>query len=273
MLETWGYLFLNAGTALAYVEVDLENHRKATNGGIAGHGTSILDPDSQPAKFLVAKCDEVLGSVHDYHHELGAIPTNIEILKAKIITARRQKPHGLPIYTNDVLDELRHISNDFRAVLSERYFYSLRSDLSQYYGKPELFGPAVAAQFPDAQEELEHAGNCLALGEYTACVLVLGRAMEKILWVLADKLGATVNPRDTWGTILNSISDGIKKLPETTDLEVQRRVLWSECRTNLYHLKQEWRDPGVHATRNYDDKQAIQIMEKVQTFVEQLATL
>jgi hypothetical protein len=30
------------------------------NGAIAGHGTSILDPDDQVAKFVMAKCDEIL---------------------------------------------------------------------------------------------------------------------------------------------------------------------------------------------------------------------
>jgi hypothetical protein len=271
MLNDWGYVYLSIGAALAYVEVDLEDHRKQTGGAIAGHGTSTLDPDHVVAKFVLAKCDEILALVPE--HDLDPIPTNIELLKTKITTARRQKPHGLEIYTNDILDDVRRIKNDFIVILSKRFFFYVRADLSKHYGRPELFGGKIAKKFKAARGDIEHAGNCLALGESTASVLHLMRAMEGAILQLAKKLHVTINPRATWGTILRDLDAAIKVLPDDTTRRQLKKDLWSECRANLYHVKQAWRDPSMHPRRNYSETQAVQIMAAVQVFLEQLATL
>jgi hypothetical protein len=167
----------------------------------------------------------------------------------------------LEIYTNDIIDEVRRIKNDFTVVLSQRFFYYVEPRLSQYYGKTELFGEEVAQQFPDSQRE------------GTACVLHLARAMETIVWSLATKLKVAINPRDTWGTILRNMDNGIKALPERTDEEKQKKEKWSESRINLYHVKQAWRDPSMHATRSYNVAEALEIIEKARSFVQHFATL
>ena len=154
---------------------------------------------------------------------------NLELLKAKIITARQQKPDGLEIYTNDILDDVRR--------------------------------------------DIERAGNCLALGESTACVLHLLRAMETALRRLSQRLHVTVNPKDTWGMILNRIDDGIKLLPEKNEKQKRKKGQWAECRVNLYHVKLAWRDDLMHGKVTYDEKQARDIMERVKAFMQQLATL
>ena len=59
MLDQWGYKFLGIGTALGYMEVELQKHRTETNGTMVGHGTSIIEPDHTVAKFVLAKCDEI----------------------------------------------------------------------------------------------------------------------------------------------------------------------------------------------------------------------
>lgn len=273
MLEQWGYRYLGIGSALAYVEVDLENHRKRTGGAIAGHGTSTLDPDHPTAKFLLAKCDEILRLADASLDDLTPIPANIEKLKAKIITARRNKPHGLALYTNDVLDEIRKIHNDFISILERRYFYALRSDLQKFYGKPELFGAAVANKFPQAARDIEAAGNCLALGEPTACVLHLDRAMEIATRRLARKLRVTLDAKDSWGRVLGKMTGPIDRLPDNKPAQKRKKEKWAECRTNLYHVKMAWRDPGAHGTASYKDKEAGDIIKRVEDFMQQLATL
>jgi len=272
MLNHWGYRFLSIGTALAYVETDLENYRKATNGSIAGHGTSTLDPDHITAKFIEAKCDEILGLIED-DDDLGVIPENIEILKGRIITSRHQKPHHLELYTNDLLADVRRIHNDFRMILSKRWFYSLRSDQSKFYGKPELFGDVVAKKFPAAVKDIERAGNCFALGEPTACVLHLNRAMEIAIRRLARKLKITVLATDSMGAVLGKMTDPIKNMDDRTTAQKRKKEKWAECRTNLYHVKMAWRDPGAHGTTSYDDKEARDILKRVGDFMQQLATL
>jgi hypothetical protein len=97
--------------------------------------------------------------------------------------------------------------------------------------------------------------------------------MEAMVWDLADKLEVIVQPRDTWGTTIKNMEPAIRKLPESTDAEMQKKERWSACNINLYHVKTAWRDPSMHATRNYDEKEAADIIGKVQLFAEQLADL
>jgi hypothetical protein len=83
--------------------------------------------------------------MQDYRDELGPIPFNLEVLTAKLFNSR--KSHQLELYTNDVLDEVRKILNDFRVLLSIQKFYYLPPTLSRFYGQPILFGEAVAKKF------------------------------------------------------------------------------------------------------------------------------
>lgn len=245
-MNHWGYRFLGIGTALAYAETALERHRYDTNGAIAGHGTSILPADSSAADLVVAKCAEILKLLAEkpddpkIWYELGAIPTDIQILHSKLLRSRQ--PHQLEIYTNDILDEIRGIKSDFLIVLSNRWFYALTPAAAEHYGLIAAFGEEFWEKFKNARDDLEHAGNCLALGEGTACVMHLMRMLEIVIRHLGDRLNITINPKDTWGGILNTVDGAIKLMPETTHEEKQKKDQWSECRNYLWHVKRAHRD-------------------------------
>jgi hypothetical protein len=145
MLDHWGYLYFATANALTYAETALEQQRARTGGTVAGHGTGILDPHGQEADLVHNQCREVLRMMQDYRDELGPIPFNLEVLTAKLFNSR--KSHQLELYTNDVLDEVRKILNDFRVLLSIQKFYYLPPTLSRFYGQPILFGEAVAKKF------------------------------------------------------------------------------------------------------------------------------
>jgi hypothetical protein len=278
MIDLWGYRFLGVGTALAYAETELEKHRTATNGAVAGHGTSILPPDSAAADLVVHKCTEILKLLAEkpddlkIEYELGAIPVNIQVLQAKLVNSR--KPHQLELYTNDILDEVRRIKDNFIYVLSKRWFYALSAPAAEHYGLIAAFGEEFWEKFKGARDDLEHAGNCLALGEGTACVMHLMRALEIVIRHLGDRLDVTINPKDTWGYILNNIIDpAIKKLPDGTDEEKRKRDQWSECRNYLWHVKQAHRDDSMHGRRAYTPKEAKEVLDAIKVFALYLITL
>jgi hypothetical protein len=271
MLERWGYLYFATANALTYAETTLESYRSQTGGKVAGHGTSILDPNSAHAEIVAAKCDEVLQIMDGHLSELESIPFSLELLRTKIRDSR--KPHQLELYTNDILDEVRRILSVFRIILSKYEFYYLPQSVSIFYGKAALFGEDVAKKFPAASNDIEWAGNCLALGQPTACVLHLNRAMEIAIHRLAKKLKIAVNARDNMGSMLGNMTDPIKNMPDKTEVQKRRKELWAECRTNLYHVKMAWRDPAHHGKQSYDVGQARDILERVRGFMQQLATL
>lgn len=281
MMNHWGYRFLAIGAALAYAETALERHRSDTNGAIAGHGTSILPPDSSAADLVAHKCDDILKLLANpdqadpdefkIEYELGAIPADIQVLKAKLINSR--KPHQLEIYTNDILDEVREIKDRFLYVLSERWFYALSAPAAHHYGLVAAFGEEFWRKFPGARDDLEHAGNCLALGEGTACVLHLMRMFEVVIRHLGDRLNVTINPRDTWGSVLNTIDRPIQAMPESTEEEKRKKDRWSECRNYLWHVKRAHRDDSMHGKRAYSPVEAKQVLDATKEFCLYLITL
>ena len=272
ILDHWGYRFLGIGQALGFIEVDLQNHRKQTGGSLTGHGTSTIPPDHPVAKFVIAKCDEILKLVGDLD-DLGAIPQNIRLLHVRFFAASPHMPNPVPIYTNDLILEVERIKNDFLYILSKRFFYYLRPDAASNYGQAELFGAVVAKKFKDARDDIEHAGNCLALGEPTACVLHLNRVVEIAIHRLAKKLNITPDAKDNMGSMLGNMTEPIKNLPDKTEAQKRKKERWAECRTNLYHVKMAWRDPSSHGKQSYDEKQAADIFRRVKDFMQQLATL
>src|SRR5208282_5591930 len=152
-----------------------------------------------------------------------AIPANVEVLKAKVYAARKKRVLSTDFLpTKDVLNDIQRIRNDFCVVLSERYFYYLRTDLAKLYGQPEAFGDKVARKFRLARDDIERAGNCLALGESTAAVLHLNRAMEITIRHLAKRLNMTVVAKDNWGSILGNMADAIKGLPDRTEQQKRK---------------------------------------------------
>ena len=59
-----------------------------------------------------------------------------------------------------------------------------------YYETRPLFGPDVFNNFSSANDDIDEAGKCLALGRGTACVMHLMRVLEVGLAALASALGA-----------------------------------------------------------------------------------
>jgi len=271
MLNHWGYKFFVVGTAIAYTELDLVNYRRQRAGVSDGHDV-IIDIGNPILKFLKEKCEEALKFTDD--EDLGAIPQNLRRLQAKLLIAGTpHAPTNKLLYINDLLTDVTRIKNDFLYVLGRRSFYSISPELLKYYGQPQLFGERVAKRFKAACADIERAGNCLALGEPTACVLHLNRAMEIALHSLARKLRITPLATDNMGSILGKMTEPIKNLPDKTEPQKRKKEKWAECRTNLYHVKMAWRDPGAHGKQSYDHKRASDILRRVDDFMQQLATL
>ncbi len=268
MLNHWGYRYFVIGTAIACTEVDLINYRRAVN-ALENPGLTI-EYNNPIIKNLKERFDDVRKFGDD--QDLGTILQNIRRVIVKIYAAG-PSINPKPLYVDQLLEDVTRIKNDFFYVLSGRSFYSISPEVLKYYGQPELFGPAVARKFKAARDDIERAGNCLALGESTACVLHLLRAMETALRRLAQRLHVPINPKDTWGMILKNLDQGIQALPEKNEQQKKKKSQWAECRTNLFHVKLAWRDDSMHGKVAYNAKQARNIMDRVESFMQHLATL
>jgi hypothetical protein len=182
--------------------------------------------------------------------------------------ARSQEPEVEVI--RSAANHLRHRLYD--ELENEFYFQIDRSEV-RFYGNSALFGKLVAEKFKDVAYDIENAGNCLAVQQPTACVFHLMRAMEGALRLLSRRLKIKIGPKDTIGAILNKIDPKINAMPETTDVQKRKRERWAEARTNLFHVKQAWRDNSMHGRQRYDRPHAFAIFRAVETFMSHLASL
>jgi len=215
MLSNWGYLYFHIGQGLGYAELDLQKYRAATAApiGVASPTPSTIESHNPIIAALYGHLSTI-GRMVEFQ-ELGTIPRDAETLKAKIDGTRKKNPLAL-LFVDEILSDVQRLQNDFRYILEKRKFYSISPELVEHYGKPELFGVAVTKRFSKASDDIESAGNCLALGEPTACVLHLNRAMEIAIHGLARKLHIIPDAKDNMGSILRKMTEPINILPDKT---------------------------------------------------------
>lgn len=196
--------------------------------------------------------------------ELGLESTKLQI-NTLIRTGMMNAPYS---EFDGALDQLAvRIQDDLRT----KHFLFVPVEMAEYWGKKDGFG--LGAKFKGALPEIESAGNCLAIGEGTACVMHLSRAMDAVLSVLAKRLKITIGPKDTWGVILNAMSGKINAMGQSTQKEKTRRDKWSETRVHLFHVKEAWRDRSFHNKTRYSAARAKEIYEAVRVFMSGFAAL
>jgi hypothetical protein len=135
-----------------------------------------------------------------------------------------------------------------------------------------LFGQGVHDKFPDARDDIEEAGKCLALQRNKATVCHLMLAMEQALRGIANKIGAAVQNKDdkwlTWLVIANNMEPKIRAMQEGPN-----KVVWWEVHSMLSSVGKAWRNPSMHPARSYDYPQATKVFEAVKGFMHDLASV
>jgi hypothetical protein len=153
--------------------------------------------------------------------------------------------------------------------LLSRQFLYVPPALAEHY-QPAPFWADVVGKFPMAVDDTEAAGKCLAVGQGTACVFHLMRAMEVGLKALAENLEIPYAP--SWESYLRQINDRVHKKPKLKSVEWKRdESVYLELAGDLSAVKMAWRNPTMHVQRSYDVEQAGEIYLAVRRFMQDLA--
>ncbi|MFZ2155654.1 MAG: hypothetical protein WAV72_05980 [Bradyrhizobium sp.] len=179
---------------------------------------------------------------------------------------------GLNRPTNDyelinILGLVTDLRNRIQDELPAHKMYYVRPELVGYYEAKDQFGDQVTDRFPASIPDIENAGKCIALGQDTASVFHLMRAMESAVGELCTSLQIP-NPDREWGKLLSDLHAKIGTMPKGKE-----RDAWSACHANLYHVKQAWRNNTMHPISTYSPEQSKEIFQCVRVFMDQLATL
>lgn len=166
-----------------------------------------------------------------------------------------------------------HLQSRIKDDLMAQNFFRVRPEDVELYGRPNLFGTAVAAKFKKAAQDIQNAGNCLALDQPTACVFHMMRAMEVAVRQLGKRLKVTITPQTTWRQMTGQMDSKIKNMPDSTNAQKRKKNEWEEARANLHHVGSVWRNNTMHPATSYTASQARDVLNAVRVFMNGLCAL
>jgi hypothetical protein len=254
MLKAYAYSF-------SEIEVQLLIHALA---GVKAHGVEndwqkISDKEHKQVDELLTKAEQWCKDL-----DLQSSVAQIEWI--------RQATTWSHAFMARALDELRR---RIEGELKQRKFLYVALPKSAYYDQAELFGTLVANHFPSAIDDIIEAGNCFALGRWTATVHQCLGVMQIGLIALARHLKCSVNVHvDTWEDIIGKVQGGINaKRPTVTKARWKTlEPFYAEIVSDLRAVKVAWRNPDAHFRRPFDEAGALKVLEKVRDFMQNLAT-
>ena len=180
-------------------------------------------------------------------------------------------------FTDAKLNSVRtmhHIETLYSTMLAELgnlLFSAIPRDRTLYCGPKWLADTPIPNKFPTSLKELERAGNCYALGEPTACVFHSMRALEPCLNSMAAFFSLPFSHQN-WQGIIEQIESKVrdlgKQLKSSQRIEDER--FFGGAASQLYFVKNAWRNHVAHTRETYSDKEALSIMQHVLDFIESL---
>lgn len=171
--------------------------------------------------------------------------------------------------------DLKRLAERFHDELKQRKFLYVAPEFADFYGKKALFGTAVSIKFKAATYDIENAGNCLALGQGTACVFHLMRGMEVAVRKLARRphMRITITPKTTWRQITGAMDKKIADMPDDSFRQKKRKENWEAARANLHHVGSVWRNSTMHPAKTYTPSQARDVLDACRVFMGGLCDL
>lgn len=211
--------------------------------------------------------DYVISRLTTANFILGDLPLRSVAAQINRTTAVLEDEGYNPL---DLFACLAELKNRLEDEAKEVVFIRLRPEVVRYYEAPKLFGEAVSNRFPQAIDDIEEAGKCLALARGTACVLHTMRILEVGLRALGKALNIPYAP--SWESYLRQISDNIgKKHKNKTAKWKKEEKFYRDISGDFLTIKQAWRNPTMHVDRKYSQDEATQIFEAAKLLMQRLA--
>jgi hypothetical protein len=196
------------------------------------------------------------------------------------VSRLRQMIDILDLPLSRIAPECVQLRVRLREELTRKDFLFVSEEMTKLYNESDPRRGAARTdpfelgdKFEKAHEDIAGATRCLAVGEGTACVMHLARAMDAVLGKLATRLQIKIGGKDSWGVILNAMSTKINNMPQGTKRQKDKRDKWSEARVHLFHVKEAWRDRPMHAKESFSQERAKEIYEATRVFINHFAGL
>ena len=132
------------------------------------------------------------------------------------------------------------------------------------------FDDKVRQAFPGVKYEIDEAGNCLAIGCYTASVCHLMRGLEVCLKAFAVRLNAKFSVRG-WQDAITEINKAISAYQPNTTQQSEDLKIFREYAKSFTDIKDEWRNYAMHGPTIYTSDSAKSAWHLTKKFMTKLA--
>lgn len=257
----------------------VNNLRKAESrlAGVQPSNTPITQEYEKELKMLIGLITEEFANPLDLPFD-GHLGKRVARLLARV-TGHVNDEGGCTY--GAVWGDTRAVRESLESTLEEHIFLCIPDQYGAFYDQAALFGAMVAERFPQANKEITMAGNCYAMGMYTACVFHLTRAVEIMARVMVEKLGVTkeiVNQSKkqipvklaTWDQLRTAIDKGVQLKQFGISTSEKRREtyeFYSHAVSQFASFKDAWRNKVAHKRKTYKAGETKDIMDNVKQFM------
>jgi hypothetical protein len=204
-----------------------------------------------------AECAETLC------HGLGLTFSELSIKRIKDCLSQDAQ-----ISFSGIKKSFEELDNRIIDEMEARKFFSIEPSKQELLTN-DLFGKQVAEAFPSAEQDIKHAGKCLAFEEWTASVFHSMRVLEIGLSVLAKDVGITKIDYRNWESLIHEVETNIKTASGGDKVKEQ---FYSEAALQFRYFKNAWRNHVMHVRDTYDEQRAETIFGHVRECMVHLAT-
>lgn len=255
LVNTFSYL----GSSIKHLEICREEMLAARDAQVAHIAPHQLGG--------LVKCSQILGHLAD---QLGMVSAKAsaerfsEFAKSIAQNAGQMRSHDL----GQITTMGSHMLASFGDELDARLLFVLSPEEARKYSAKSPFGESVEEAFPSSTREVGDAAKCLALKQWTACVVHLMRALEPALTALARSVD--VEPDQNWNKALNQIDANLREISRSRHGAEDEQ--WaSETSAHFRTIKNAWRNHAAHGRARYNEAEAVAIFDNVGFLMRTLA--
>ncbi|HWU54041.1 MAG TPA: hypothetical protein VN175_00980 [Rhizomicrobium sp.] len=227
-------------------------------------------PDARSKKTQTGKVREMLELLSAELKNLGLSQADKAVQRLLEETAAGQNIHDADSLETD----LRHLELRIMDGLDETYLLALSASESALYEPPvPIMGSEFPSRFGAANNELNEAAKCLALGCDTASAFHSLRCLEAGMLALSRCLSIddpAKGAERNWGSYLRRIKAEMdKRWPAAQRLHGDGEV-FENVYAALAAMQNPWRNATMHLDQNYQRDDATHLFEVVKGFMKRL---
>lgn len=180
-----------------------------------------------------------------------------------------------PLY-QQVGTQFRSLWNTMSSEISERKFVFIPKENEDYFFNESLYPDSVYDAFPDAHDELNDSGHCMAVDLNDAAAFHLLRIVEIGLRGIARNLKVKIpkTPLDYagWKDVVNRIDKKLEeKIPKARGPKQVAALKFKQDLLADFKAFEVARNEVMHGRSRYSKPQAIGLFDRVRDFMRRVA--